>query len=116
LCLVFGFAFVWLFVCMGLVAGSAQAAQGMSLLVFPLTFVSSAYVEVDTMPGWMQHIAENQPITPMVDAVRALVLGDPALAGLSQSKGHYVMVSLLWSVGLVAVFAPLAVARYRRSG
>jgi ABC-2 type transport system permease protein len=100
---------------MGLVAGNAQAAQGMSLLVFPFTFVSSAYVEVDTMPGWMQPIAENQPITPMVDAVRSLVLGDPALAGLSHSTGHYVVLSLLWSAGLIAVFAPLAIARYRRS-
>lgn len=67
------------------------------------------------MPGWMQPIAENQPVTPMVDAVRALVLGDPSLAGLSHSTGHYVVLSLLWALGLVAVFAPLAVARYRRS-
>jgi ABC-2 type transport system permease protein len=115
LCLVFGFAFVWLFVCLGLVAGNAQAAQGMSLLVFPFTFVSSAYVPVDTMPGWMQPIAENQPITVMVNAVRSLVLGDPDLAGLTQSTSHYVVLSLLWSAALVAVFAPLAVARYRRS-
>jgi ABC-2 type transport system permease protein len=115
LCLAFGFAFVWVFVCMGLVAGNVQAAQSMSLLVFPFTFVSSAYVGVDTMPGWMQPFAENQPITAVVDAVRSLALGDPALAGLSQSTGHYVVVSLLWSAGLVAVFAPLAIARYGRS-
>jgi ABC-2 type transport system permease protein len=115
LCVVFGFAFVWVFVCMGLVAGNAQAAQGMSLLVFPLTFVSSAYVPVATMPGWMQPIAENQPITVMVDAVRALALGDPGLAGLPESTARYVVLSLLWSAGLVAVFAPLAVSRYRRS-
>ena len=51
LCVVYGFAFTWLFVFIGLVAGNAQAAQGMSLLVFPLTFVSSAYVPVDSMPG-----------------------------------------------------------------
>ena len=67
LCVVFGFAFTWLFILIGLLAGSAQAAQGMSLLVFPLTFVSSAYVPVDTMPGWMQPFARNQPITAMVD-------------------------------------------------
>ena len=66
----------WLFVWIGLVAGNAQAAQGMSLLVFPLTFVSSAYVPVDSMPGWMQPIAENQPITAMIDAVRSLALGE----------------------------------------
>jgi ABC transporter DrrB family efflux protein len=115
LCVVFGFAFVWLFVCMGLLAGNAQAAQGMSVLVFPLTFVSSAYVPVATMPGWMQPIANNQPITMMANAVRSLALGDPATAGLSGSTSHYVVAALLWSVGLVAVFAPIAVARYRRS-
>jgi ABC-2 type transport system permease protein len=115
LCAVYGFAVTWLFVWIGLVAGNAQAAQGMSLLVFPLTFVSSAYVPIDSMPGWMQPIAENQPITAMTNAVRSLALGDPSLAGLSGSTGHWVVLSLLWSAGLVLVFAPLAVARYRRS-
>ena len=115
LCVVYGFAFTWMFVWIGLVAGNAQAAQGMSLLVFPLTFVSSAYVPVDSMPGWMQPIAENQPITAMTNAVRALALGDPSLAGLSGTTGHWVLLSLLWSAGLVLAFAPLAVARYRRS-
>jgi ABC-2 type transport system permease protein len=114
LCVVFAFTFTWLFICIGLTAGNAQAAQGMSLLVFPLTFVSSAYVPVDSMPGWMQPIAEHQPITAMVNAVRALCVGDPALIGLSGSIAHWVLLSLAWSVGLVLVFAPLAVARYRR--
>ena len=115
LCVVYGFAFTWLFVFIGLVAGNAQAAQGMSLLVFPLSFVSSAYVPVDSMPGWLQPFAEHQPLTSMTNAVRSLVLGDPALAGLDHSIGHWVGLSLLWSVGLIAVFAPLAVARYRRT-
>jgi ABC-2 type transport system permease protein len=115
LILVCGFAFIWLFVCIGLAAGNAQAAQGMSLLVFPLTFVSSAYVRVDTMPGWMQPVAEHQPITAMSNAVRSLALGDPSLAGLGHSTTYWVVLSLVWSAGLVAVFAPLAVARYRRT-
>ncbi|HEX6568967.1 MAG TPA: ABC transporter permease [Acidimicrobiales bacterium] len=115
LCAVFGFAFMWVFAWIGLVAGNAQAAQGMSLLVFPLTFVSSAYVPVETMPGWMQPIAEHQPIAVMTNAVRSLALGDPALAGLAGSTAHWVVLSLVWSAGVVAVFAPLAVLRYRRS-
>jgi ABC-2 type transport system permease protein len=115
LCVVYGFAFTWLFVFIGLTAGNAQAAQGMSLLVFPLSFVSSAYVPVDSMPGWMQPIAEHQPITVMTNAVRSLALGDPAAAGLTGSSAHWVVLSLVWSAGLVAVFAPLAVLRYRRS-
>jgi ABC transporter DrrB family efflux protein len=115
LCVTFGFAFTWVFICMGLVAGNAQAAQGMALLVFPFTFVSAAYVPVDSMPGWLQPIANNQPVTAMVNAVRSLALGGTDAAGLSQSTGHWVALSLLWAAGLVAVSAPLAVARYRKS-
>ena len=114
LTLVFGFAFMWMFVFVGLVAGNVQAAQGMSLLIFPLSFVSSAMVPVDSMPGWLQPVAEHQPITVMTNAVRSLALGDPALAGLSGSTAHYVTVSLLWAAGIVAVFEPLAVARFRK--
>jgi ABC-2 type transport system permease protein len=114
LVVVFGFAFTWLFITIGLYAGSAQAAQGLSLLVFPLSFVSSAYVPVDSMPGWMQAFAEHQPLTVMVDAVRALTLGDTATAVLGHSTAYYVVASLLWSAGLVVVFAPIAVLRYRR--
>jgi ABC transporter DrrB family efflux protein len=115
LCVLFGFAFTWLFVLLGLVAGNAQAAQGMSLLVFPLTFMSSAYVPVDSLPGWMQPLAENQPITAMVNAVRALALGGADAAHLAHSTAHWVVLSLLWSAGIVLAFAPLAVARYRSS-
>lgn len=108
LAVVFGFALIWVFVWMGLVAGNAQAAQGMALWVFPFTFVSSALVPVASMPGWMQPVAEHQPVTAMVNAVRALVLDGP-------SATPDVVAALLWSVAIVAVFAPLAVARYRRS-
>ena len=115
LCVVYGFAVTWLFILIGLLAGNAQAAQGMSLLVFPLSFVSSAYVPVDSMPGWMQAFAEHQPITAMTNAVRALALGDPAAAGLTGSTAYWVVLSLAWSAALVAVFLPLTAARYRRS-
>jgi ABC-2 type transport system permease protein len=114
LCLLFGFAFIWVFVTLGLFAGNAQAAQGMSLLVFPFTFVSSAYVPVHSMPGWLQGFAEHQPITAMVDAVRALCLGPDASRVLGHSAGHYVLAAVLWSIGIVVVFAPIAVARFRR--
>jgi ABC-2 type transport system permease protein len=114
LLLALGFAFEWLFITLGLFAGNAQAAQGMALLVFPLTFVSSAYVPVQSMPGWLQAIAEHQPITVMVDAVRALTQGPAAEALLGHSAGFYVVRSLLWAAAIVAVFVPVAVARYRR--
>jgi ABC-2 type transport system permease protein len=114
LLVVLGFAFEWLFITLGLFAGNPQAAQGLALLVFPLTFVSSAYVPVESMPGWLQAVAEHQPLTVMVDAVRALTQGPAVAALLGHSAGFYVVRSLLWAAGIVTVFAPLAVARYRR--
>ena len=86
----------------------------MSLLVFPLTFVSSAYVPVKTMPGWMQPFADHQPLTYMVDAVRALTQGRAAEAALGHSASYYVLLSLAWVAGLTLVFAPLAIRKYRR--
>jgi ABC-2 type transport system permease protein len=114
LCIVYGFAFEWIFVLAGMAAANAQAAQGISFLVFPLTFVSSAYVPVASMPGWLQAFAAHQPITYMVDAVRALTLGPAGHALYGHPASWYVTGSLLWSAGIVAVTAPLAVARYRR--
>lgn len=115
LCVVFGFALEWLFILLGLMAGTPQAAQGLALLVFPFTFVSSAYIPVASMPGWMQAFASNQPITYMVDAVRALSEGGAAEALIGHSAGYLVTGSLLWSLGLVVVFAPLAALKYSRS-
>src|SRR5207248_11521722 len=115
LCGLFGFAFEWLFILLGLIAGTPQAAQGMALLVFPFTFVSSAYVPVSSMPGWLQAFASHQPITYMVDAVRALSQGPAAETLIGHPPGYLVARALLWSLGLVVVFAPLAALRYRRS-
>jgi len=114
LLIVFGFAFEWLFLFLGMVAGNPQAAQGMALLVFPFTFISSAFVPVDTMPGWLKVIAEHQPVTFMVNAVRALTQGRAAEILLGHPASYWVSRSLLWCVVLVGVFGPLAVARYRK--
>jgi ABC-2 type transport system permease protein len=114
LCVVFGFAFLWVFIAVGAIAKNAQAAQGIGFLVFPLTFVSSAYVPVQSMPGWLQAFANHQPVTLMVDAVRALTLGPEAGALLDHDAAWYVVRSLLWAAGIVVVFAPLAVAQFRR--
>ncbi len=114
LVVVFGFALEWLFVAMGLFAGSAQAAQGMGMIVFPLAFISSAYVPVDSMPDWLQVFARHQPLTYMVDAVRSLTLGSHAQAELGHPPSYYVARALIWAGVILAVSAPLAVARYRR--
>ena len=115
LCLVYGFAFLWLFISLGLLAGNPQAAQGLSFLVFPLTFVSSAYVPVATMPGWMQGFAAHQPLTSMCNTVRILTEGHTAEELLGHSLSTYLIPSLLWSAALVLAFAPLTVHRLRRA-
>ncbi len=101
-----GFAFTWMFVLLGIMAGNPQAAQGIGILVFPLTFMSSAFVPVETMPDLLQAFAEHNPFTSTVDAMRALWLGTPANTDI--------WMAFVWCVVLTAIFAPLAVMRYRR--
>ncbi len=114
LCIVFSASFTWLMIFLGLVSGSAQAAQGMSFSVFPLIFVSSAYVPVESMPGWLQPIAENQPVSAMVGAVRALVLGGDTEALLGHSTTWFVVRALLWSLVIFVVFGTLSARRFAR--
>ena len=114
LVIVFGFAFEWLFITIGLFAGNGQAAQGMGMIVFPFAFISSAYIAVSTMPGWLQAFAKHQPLPDMVDTVRALTLGSRATAVLGHPASHYLTGSLLWTAGILAVAVPLAIWRYHR--
>ena len=107
LLLLFGFGFSWIFALMGLGASSPESAGSVGfIVVFPLTFVSSAFVPVDSMPEPLQVFADINPFTIVVDATRSLFLGTPA--------GNSIWLALAWSVGLIAVFGPLAVRRYRR--
>lgn len=108
LLIVFAFAMSWVFALVGLSVGNAEAAQAASFPVLALlVFASTAFVPLETMPGWLQAYNEVQPISVFVKAVRALALGGPTAAAVLQS--------LAWAVAIVTVFAPLAVRRYRRS-
>jgi ABC transporter DrrB family efflux protein len=108
LLLLFGYAFSWVFALLGLLVSSAESANSVGFLaVFPLTFISSAFVPVDSMPSGLQWFAEINPFTVMVDAMRALWVGAPA--------GNNVWGAVVWSLVILGVFAPLAVARYRRA-
>jgi ABC transporter DrrB family efflux protein len=108
LVLLFGYAFSWVFAFLGLISSSPEAAQSFGFIViFPLTFVSSAFVPVDSMPAALQAFAEVNPFTIVVDAMRALWLGAPA--------GNSIWGALLWSLGIAAVFAALSVNRYKRA-
>jgi ABC transporter DrrB family efflux protein len=108
LVLLFGWALSWIFATLGLAVGDPEAAQAAAFPVMaPLVFASSAFVPVETMPGWLQVFAEHQPVSVTASAVRALVLGGPT--------ADYVLQSLAWSVGIILVFAPIAVRRYRKA-
>jgi ABC-2 type transport system permease protein/oleandomycin transport system permease protein len=107
LVLLFAYSLSWVAATIGLSVPNPETAQAAIFpLIAPLTFASSAFVEVSTMPGWLQAFARYQPVTITIDAVRHLVLDTPV--------GWSVVASILWSVGIVAVFAPLAVWRYRK--
>lgn len=115
LIIVGGWALSWVFILMGLISSSAQAAQGLSMLVIPFSFVSSANVPVSSMPGWMQPFAANQPITVLCNAARALMLGGgPQRFGVGHSTTYWVVLSLVWCAGITAVILPLCAARFGR--
>ncbi len=108
LLVLFMFALSWVFATIGLLIPDAESAQAASFpLLAVLVFASSAFVPTSSMPDWLRTYADHQPVTDVVDAVRALVLGGPT-AGK-------VVIAVAWCIGIVAVFAPLAVARYRRA-
>ena len=114
LCVLFGFAFEWVFIMIGLVGGTAQAAQSMGLMITPLVFLSSAYVPVTSMPAGVRQFGEIQPLTPMVNAVRGLAVGPGGQALPGHGTGYYVGLSLLWAAAIFVVFGLLAVARFAR--
>jgi len=105
LCLVYGIVFTVVFIVMGLASPTTQSAQGVSMIAFAFAFISSVYVPVSSMPGWLQPFAKYQPITPMVDAVRAVLVGST----------DDVVLALAWSVLLLVVFTPIAILRYRHA-
>jgi ABC transporter DrrB family efflux protein len=106
LLLLFGYGFSWVFALVGLLAPSAESANSIGFIaIFPLTFVSSAFVPVQTLPPVLQAFAKVNPFTIVVDAMRALWIGAPA--------GNSIWEAVLWSLAIIAVFAPLAVSRYR---
>ena len=106
LLLFFGYAFSWVFALVGLFSSSPETANSIGFTaIFPLTFASSAFVPADSMPDGLRQFAEANPFTTVVDAVRSLWLGTPAATD--------VWMAFVWCAVLVAVFAPLAVRRYR---
>ena len=104
--LLLGYCLSWVFAFIGLTVADPESAQLAGFLpIFPLVFASSVFTSIQSMPGWLQAFARVQPITRAADTVRALTQGGPVAANL--------IWTLLWSIAILAVFAPLAVRRYR---
>jgi ABC-2 type transport system permease protein len=105
--MLFTFTFSWLAVIVGVKAKSVEAVQWLSfIIVFPLTFASSAFVPTEGMNTYLKAFAENQPITQVIEAVRALMLGMPV--------GNYIWLSIAWCVGIMVFAIPLSIHLYRK--
>jgi ABC-2 type transport system permease protein/oleandomycin transport system permease protein len=103
----FGLAMCWPMAFIGITARTTESVNTWGfMIILPLTFASSAFVPVETMPGWLQPIANANPVTAAIDAARGLMLGGPVARPVAES--------LIWMAAIVVVFAPLAIARYRR--
>jgi ABC-2 type transport system permease protein len=115
LALLFGYAFTWAGVCLGMVLRSPEAAQQAGFIIFlPLTFISSAFVPTQSMPGWLQPVAEWNPMTSLAAASRQLFGNpNPAAAVHAWPEQQPELAVLAWSIGMLVVFAPLAVRLYR---
>ncbi|MFH8885665.1 ABC transporter permease [Streptomyces californicus] len=104
---VFGAAIMWIFIVLGLAMKTAQAVQGMGMLVLmPLQFGSSIFAPPTTMPGWLQTFTDYNPLSNLADAVRGLMMGGPV--------ANSVWVTLAWAAAITLVMAPLAVSKFRR--
>src|ERR671914_484282 len=102
-----GYAFSWVFALIGLFSSSPETANSLGFtLIFPLTFASSMFVPAESMPDGLQQFAEANPFTTITDALRSLWLGTPANTDI--------WMAFLWCFAFIAVFAPLAIRRYRQ--
>jgi ABC-2 type transport system permease protein/oleandomycin transport system permease protein len=112
LILLFAYAVSWGFAIIGLSASNSETAQLAAFpVLFPLTFASSAFVPVTSMPGWLQAFAVHQPVSQVIDASRELMLGGKSALWSTSN----VWQALAWAVGILVIVAPIAVWRYRRA-
>lgn len=106
--LVFGFAMAWIFTLVGLSVPNGEAAQAAAFpMLAPLVFASNLFVDPSTMPRYLAAWARNQPVSATANAVRACMLGGPTATK--------VLIAVIWSLGIAAVIAPIAIRKYRQS-
>lgn len=114
LLLLFAFSMLWVGAFIGLSVGSPQVAASAGLIwLFPLVFLSNAFIPTPTLPSWLQPVAEWNPVSAFVAATRELFGNPNMFAGDNFPAEHPVVLSLLWVVVIVGVFAPLAVRKYK---
>lgn len=107
LIVLFTLSFSWLSAIMGVLAKSVEGVQWLSfIIVFPLTFASSAFVPADSMVGWLRPFAENQPLTHIIEAIRALMIGTPI--------GNHGLYAVLWCIAILIVSVPLATYLFKQ--
>ncbi len=116
LLVLFGFAMVWLGIWVGSLMRTVEAVQGfMFTVMFPLTFVANTFAPPEQMPSWLRFVAEWNPVSSLTQACRELWgNGAPAAADSAWPLQHAVGSSIVWSIALTAIFAPLALAAFRR--
>jgi ABC-2 type transport system permease protein len=118
LMLVFAFAMIWIGVLLGSALGTPEGVTGVAFVVlFPMTFLASTFVPVESMPGPLQVVAQWNPVTTLADSIRIL-FDNPRTAPAADApwpSHHSIAYTLLWAVGLVLVCAPLAIRAYDRS-
>lgn len=116
LILLFGFTFSWVAVNLGLLLRDAEAAQAASFVwIFPLVFISSIFVPTSTMPKWLGIVADHSPVTKIINTVRELAIGSgPAFEGGPPLADGNILISIIWLVGILCIFIPLAIIQFRR--
>ncbi len=109
------YCFSWVFITIGLVSKTAQAANGMAtLLVIPVAFISAAYVPANSLPSWLRPVADNQPFTVFSNALRGLTLGSLRNFGIGHTTTYWVVLTLVWCAGIFLVFSTIAIMRFSR--
>jgi ABC transporter DrrB family efflux protein len=113
LLLLLRFALLWLGIWLALVSRSPETLMALQILVWPIGFLSNAFVPPETMPGWLGLLADWNPLSATAAATREL-FGNPGWGGQSWPAEHATLLAIAWPLALTAIFVPLAVRRYRR--
>ncbi len=113
LALLFAYAMSWVGVWLGMMVPTVEVGQQVAFtVIFPITFLSNAFVPLEALPGWLQPVAEWNPVSTITQAMREL-FGNPSPQVQGWPSENPILLTVIWSIAIVAIFAPLGVRRYR---